>query len=155
MRMLAGILSGQAFRSVIGGDASLSRQPMKRVIEPLTRMGARIESSEGGLPPLAIEGGKLKPIRYELPVASAQVKTAVLFAGLFAEGLTEVVEPHRTRDHSEIALEQMRAVGVADARAVVVDDDSRILGECIVNLFCERSHYGPYLSPIWRGNREA
>jgi 3-phosphoshikimate 1-carboxyvinyltransferase len=109
IRMLSGILSGQPFRSVIGGDASLSRRPMKRVMEPLTRMGARIESAEGGRPPLAIEGGKLQPIHYDLPVASAQVKTAVLFAGLYAEGLTEVVEPRRTRDHSEIALEQMGA----------------------------------------------
>ncbi len=109
MRMLAGILAGQSFRTVIGGDASLSRRPMKRVIEPLTQMGARIKSSEGGLPPLEIEGGGLKPIHYELPVASAQVKTSILFAGLFAEGLTEVVEPHQSRDHSEIALAQMGA----------------------------------------------
>ena len=109
IRMLAGILSGQPFRSVIGGDASLSRRPMRRVMEPLTRMGARIESAESGRPPLVIEGGKLHPIHYDLPVASAQVKTAVLFAGLFADGVTEVVEPRRTRDHSEIALEQMGA----------------------------------------------
>ncbi len=106
IRMLSGILSGQPFRTVIGGDASLSRRPMKRIIAPLTRMGARIQSSEGGLPPLIIEGGNLVPIRYELPVASAQVKTAVLFAGLYARGITEVVEPHATRDHSEIALKQ-------------------------------------------------
>lgn len=106
IRMMAGILSGHSFRTVIGGDASLSRRPMKRIIEPLTRMGARIQSMAGGLPPLTIEGGSLVPIRYELPVASAQVKTAVLFAGLYAEGLTEVLEPHRTRDHTEIALEQ-------------------------------------------------
>jgi 3-phosphoshikimate 1-carboxyvinyltransferase len=106
IRMMSGILSGQPFRTVIGGDASLSRRPMKRIIEPLTRMGARIQSSEGGLPPLMIEGGNLVPIRYDLPVASAQVKTAVLFAGLYAEGVTEVVEPHVTRDHTEIALRQ-------------------------------------------------
>jgi 3-phosphoshikimate 1-carboxyvinyltransferase len=106
IRMLSGILSGQPFRTVIGGDASLSRRPMKRIIEPLARMGARIQSSEGGLPPLTIEGGNLASIHYELPVASAQVKTAVLFAGLYAPGTTEVVEPHLTRDHSEIALRQ-------------------------------------------------
>jgi 3-phosphoshikimate 1-carboxyvinyltransferase len=109
IRMLSGILSGQSFRTVIGGDASLSRRPMKRIIEPLTRMGARIQSSAGGLPPLTIEGGNLVPIHYDLPVASAQVKTAVLFAGLYAEGVTEVVEPHLTRDHSEIALRQFGA----------------------------------------------
>jgi len=109
IRMLAGILAGQPFRTVIGGDASLSRRPMKRIIDPLTRMGAKIIAAEGGLPPLTIDGGNLVPIRYELPVASAQVKTAVLFAGLYAEGTTEVVEPHPTRDHSEIALRQFGA----------------------------------------------
>jgi 3-phosphoshikimate 1-carboxyvinyltransferase len=128
IRMLAGILSGQAFRTVIGGDASLSRRPMKRVIEPLTQMGARIESSQGGLPPLAIEGGRLKPIHYELPVASAQVKTAVLFAGLFAEGMTEVVEPHRTRDHSEIALEQMGAQIGRHGYTIAIQGKARLKG---------------------------
>lgn len=128
IRMLAGILSGQPFRSVIGGDASLSRRPMKRVIEPLTRMGARIESAEGGRPPLAIEGGKLQPIHYDLPVASAQVKTAVLFAGLFAEGLTEVVEPRRTRDHSEIALEQMGAQIGRHGSTIGIQGKARLSG---------------------------
>ncbi len=109
IRMLSGILAGQSFKSVMFGDASLSKRPMKRVIAPLTQMGAKITSAEGGLPPLEIEGGALKPIRYELPVASAQVKSAVLLAGLFAEGETEVVEPAATRDHTEIALEQMGA----------------------------------------------
>jgi 3-phosphoshikimate 1-carboxyvinyltransferase len=109
MRMLAGILAGQPFRSVMVGDASLSRRPMKRVADPLSRMGARINLQEGGLPPLEIEGGALQPIRYEMPVASAQVKSAVLLAGLFAEGETEVIEKVRTRDHTEIALEQMGA----------------------------------------------
>jgi 3-phosphoshikimate 1-carboxyvinyltransferase len=107
VRMLAGLLAGQPFRSMLSGDASLSRRPMQRVIDPLTRMGARIKSGEGGRPPLEIEGGPLQPIRYQLPVASAQVKSAVLFAGLYAEGETEVVEPVSTRDHTEIALEQM------------------------------------------------
>ena len=109
MRMLAGVLAGQPFRSVMGGDASLSRRPMKRVADPLTLMGARIQTAEGGRPPLEIEGGTLTPIRYEMPVASAQVKSAVLLAGLFAEGETQVVEKLPTRDHTEIALEQMGA----------------------------------------------
>lgn len=109
IRMLSGILSGQPFRSVIGGDASLSRRPMRRIIEPLTLMGAHIQPSPGDLPPLTIDGGNLIPIDYDLPVASAQVKTAVLFAGLYAEGVTEVVEPSPTRDHSEIALRQFGA----------------------------------------------
>ncbi|MGH9406071.1 MAG: 3-phosphoshikimate 1-carboxyvinyltransferase, partial [Terriglobia bacterium] len=110
MRMLTGILAGQRFRSRIAGDESLSRRPMRRIIEPLTLMGARIHSEDDALPPLEIEGGALKPIEYETPVASAQVKTAVLFAGLLAEGVTSVHEPLITRDHTEIALEQMGPV---------------------------------------------
>ena len=128
MRMLAGILAGQPFRSVLTGDASLSRRPMKRVIDPLARMGARIQSAEGGLPPLAIEGGALVPIRYELPVASAQVKSAILLAGLFAEGETEVIEPSPTRDHTEIAIEQMGAEVVRHGRAIAVRGRARLEG---------------------------
>jgi len=132
MRMLAGILAGQSFRSVLAGDASLSRRPMQRVIEPLTRMGARIRSSDGNLPPLEIEGidggGALKPIRYELPVASAQVKSAILFAGLFAEGETEVLEPAPTRDHTEIALEQMGAEIGRHGRTIALRGPARLEG---------------------------
>ena len=103
IRMLSGILAGQPFRSVLTGDASLSRRPMKRVADPLTLMGARIKTADRGCPPIEIEGGHLTPIRYEMPVASAQVKSAILLAGLFAEGETEVVEkasharPHGNR----------------------------------------------------------
>jgi 3-phosphoshikimate 1-carboxyvinyltransferase len=129
MRMLSGILAGQSFRTVIGGDASLSRRPMKRVIDPLTQMGTRIKSAEGGLPPLEIEGGALKPIRYELPVASAQVKTAVLFAGLYAEGETTVVEPLATRDHTEIALGQMGADIGRHQRTIAVRGPARLEGK--------------------------
>jgi len=103
MRMLAGILAGQAFESVMIGDASLSKRPMKRVIDPLTQMGANV-SSQDGRPPLIINGGNLKGIDYKTPVASAQVKSAVLLAGLFADGPTSVEEPMRTRDHTEVAL---------------------------------------------------
>lgn len=129
MRMLSGILAGQPFKSVITGDASLSRRPMKRVIAPLTQMGARIKSAEGGLPPLEIEGGKLKPIRYELPVPSAQVKSAVLFAGLYAEGETEVVEPVPTRDHTEIALEQMGADIGRHGRTIALRGGAKLQGK--------------------------
>jgi 3-phosphoshikimate 1-carboxyvinyltransferase len=129
MRMLAGILAGQPFKSVMFGDASLSRRPMKRVIAPLTQMGARITSAEGGLPPLEIEGGALKPIRYQLPVASAQVKSAVLLAGLYAEGETEVVEPAATRDHTEIALEQMGADIGRHHRTIAVRGGARLEGK--------------------------
>jgi 3-phosphoshikimate 1-carboxyvinyltransferase len=105
MRLLAGVLAGQPFDSVLVGDASLSRRPMRRVIDPLARMGAAIEASEGGLPPLRIRGGRaLHGIDYELPVASAQVKSAVLLAGLRASGTTEVREPHPTRDYTERML---------------------------------------------------
>jgi 3-phosphoshikimate 1-carboxyvinyltransferase len=129
MRMLSGILAGQSFRTVIGGDASLSRRPMKRIIDPLTQMGARIKSEQGGLPPLEIAGGALRPIRYELPVASAQVKTAVLFAGLYAEGETTVVEPLATRDHTEIALEQMGADIGRHGRSIAVRGPARLEGK--------------------------
>ena len=104
MRLLTGILAGQAFDSTVVGDASLSKRPMRRVIEPLTRMGARIEANDG-LPPLHIRGGSaLHGIDYELPVASAQVKSAILLAGLYAHGETRVREPHPTRDYTERML---------------------------------------------------
>ncbi len=129
MRMLAGVLAGQPFRTVMGGDASLSRRPMKRVADPLTLMGARIQTAEGGRPPLAIEGGNLTPIRYEMPVASAQVKSAVLLAGLFAEGETQVVEKLPTRDHTEIALEQMGADIGRHQRTIAVRGRARLEGK--------------------------
>jgi 3-phosphoshikimate 1-carboxyvinyltransferase len=104
MRMLSGILAGQEFASELVGDESLSRRPMARVIAPLEAMGAKISSADGGRPPLRITGAHLKAIDYHMPVASAQVKSAVLFAGLFAQGETRVTEPVRTRDHGELAL---------------------------------------------------
>jgi 3-phosphoshikimate 1-carboxyvinyltransferase len=109
MRMLSGIVSGQEFTSELFGDESLSRRPMARVITPLESMGARITASNGGRPPLRITGGKLKAIEYNMPVPSAQVKSCLLFAGLFADGETRIEESVRTRDHGEIAL---RAFGV-------------------------------------------
>jgi len=108
MRMLSGILAAQPFPSELIGDASLSRRPMKRIIEPLAQMGARIDSVDGHAP-LRITGTNLHAITYRPPVASAQVKTCVLFAGLLAEGTTTVEEAHPTRDHGELAL---RAFGV-------------------------------------------
>ncbi len=109
MRMLAGIVAGQPFSSEMIGDESLSRRPMKRIIEPLGRMGAEIQSANGGCAPLHINGTKLHGIVYRVPVASAQVKTALLFAGLLAEGKTTVEEPSRTRDHGELALRSFGA----------------------------------------------
>jgi 3-phosphoshikimate 1-carboxyvinyltransferase len=110
MRMLSGILAGQQFSSELIGDASLSRRPMARIITPLSAMGAKVTASDGGRPPLRITGGHLKAIDYAMPVASAQVKTSLLFAGLFAAGETRVEEPVRTRDHGELAL---RAFGAS------------------------------------------
>ena len=103
MRLLAGILAGHAFRSTLTGDDSLSRRPMRRVIDPLGRMGARIESDDGR-PPLTVHGAALHGIDYQPEVSSAQVKTAVVLAGLHAEGVTSVVEPAPTRDHTERAI---------------------------------------------------
>ncbi len=105
MRLLSGVLAAQAFDSTLIGDASLSKRPMRRVIEPLSLMGAQIDSETGGLPPLRFHGGcTLRGIDYALPVASAQVKSALLLAGLYAEGDTVVREPHPTRDYTERML---------------------------------------------------
>lgn len=105
IRMLSGILAGQEFTSELIGDESLSRRPMARIIKPLEMMGARIESSEGGRPPLRLTGTRLNAVDYKLPVASAQVKTCLLFAGLYGQGTTRVEEPVQTRDHGELALQ--------------------------------------------------
>lgn len=105
MRLLAGLLAGQSFNVTLAGDASLSRRPMQRVIEPLQAMGARV-ASDHGMPPLHLTGGQsLRGIDYDLPVASAQVKSALLLAGLRASGETHVREPHPTRDYTERMLE--------------------------------------------------
>lgn len=105
MRLLAGLLAAQPFDVVMTGDDSLSRRPMKRVTDPLSLMGAHIETSEKGTPPLYVRGGThLKGIDYVMPVASAQVKSCLLLAGLYAEGVTSVAEPAPTRDHTERML---------------------------------------------------
>jgi 3-phosphoshikimate 1-carboxyvinyltransferase len=104
MRMLSGILAGQPFTTEMFGDESLARRPMARIMLPLAQMGARIEARDDGRPPLKIHGGPLRAIRYQPEVASAQVKSCVLFAGLFAAGETSIEEPIRTRDHGELAL---------------------------------------------------
>ena len=109
MRMLSGILAGQDFTSELHGDESLSRRPMARIVKPLTAMGATITAAAEERPPLHITGGHLHAIHYKMPIASAQVKSCLLFAGLFAQGETCVEEPLRTRDHGEVAL---RAFGV-------------------------------------------
>ena len=109
MRMLAGILAGQNFASVLVGDESLSRRPMQRIVTPLEKMGSAITAGEGCRPPLRIRGARLHAVEYQMPVASAQVKSALLFAGLLAEGETVVEEPVPTRDHGELALQTFGA----------------------------------------------
>jgi 3-phosphoshikimate 1-carboxyvinyltransferase len=121
IRMLSGILAGQEFTSELVGDESLSRRPMARIIKPLEMMGARIESAADARPPLRITGAKLKAIDYKLPVASAQVKTSLLFAGLHADGTTRIEEPIQTRDHGELALQAFGAQLDRRMREVSID----------------------------------
>ena len=106
IRLLSGILAGQKFTTKIAGDDSLNKRPMKRILTPLREMGARILARQENFAPLEIFGATLRGIHYEMPMPSAQVKSAVLLAGLFAEGDTAVTEPARTRDHTELALEE-------------------------------------------------
>ncbi len=126
MRMLAGILAAQPFTTRITGDESLSRRPMDRILRPLEAMGASVEARDGRYPPLEIRGGRLRPIEYALPVASAQVKTCVLLAGLYAEGATVVREPVRTRDHTELALREFGAEVEVRERAITVRGPARL-----------------------------
>lgn len=109
MRLLSGVLAGQPFDSTLTGDEFLLKRPMQRIIDPLTEMDAVISSEKGGLPPLKIKGGNLKPIQYTSPIASAQLKSAILIAGLYCDGETSVTSPVRSRDHTERML---RAAGV-------------------------------------------
>jgi len=118
MRMLAGVLAGQRFRSKITGDGSLRKRPMRRVIEPLRQMGAEIRSQEGYRAPLEIQGGALHAIDYTPPTPSAQVKSAVLLAGLYADGITTARETIHTRDHTEVALREFGAA-IDGGRGVV------------------------------------
>ncbi len=118
MRLLAGILAGQEFSSKLTGDDSLQKRPMKRVIGPLREMGADIRARDDNFAPLEIRGTKLMAIDYKMPMTSAQVKSAVLLAGLFADGVTSVTEPARTRDHTELALEEFGAAIEKNGRAI-------------------------------------
>jgi 3-phosphoshikimate 1-carboxyvinyltransferase len=132
IRMLSGILAAQSFPTRIGGDESLSRRPMARIIEPLSRMGASIRAREGRFPPLEIHGTRLQPIDYTLPVPSAQVKTCVLFAGLYAEGETLVREPVRSRDHTEIALREFGADLRVERKTIALTGRPTLTGRDLV-----------------------
>ena len=132
LRLLAGILAGQPGRFELTGDESLRRRPVDRIAEPLAQMGATVETTDG-TPPLTIEGGELRGIRYELPVASAQVKSCVLLAGLYAQGRTTVVEPLPTRDHTELMLAAAGVRVTRQQRRVSVGPvESLRLGEVVV-----------------------
>jgi 3-phosphoshikimate 1-carboxyvinyltransferase len=128
IRMLSGILAAQPFLTRIFGDESLSRRPMQRIMRPLAEMGAEIGAREGKFPPLEIHGTRLRPIEYTLPVPSAQVKTCVLFAGLFAEGQTSVSEPVASRDHTEIALREFGADLTVAARKITLTGRPHLTG---------------------------
>jgi 3-phosphoshikimate 1-carboxyvinyltransferase len=132
IRMLSGILAAQPFTTRIGGDESLSRRPMERIILPLGQMGASIEARDGRYPPLTIHGRPLHGIDYTLPVASAQVKSCVLLAGLFAQGDTIVREPVRTRDHTEIALKEFGAEIESRQRVIRLSSGARLTARELV-----------------------
>jgi 3-phosphoshikimate 1-carboxyvinyltransferase len=123
MRLVSGVLAGRPFVSTLDGDASLRRRPMQRVIEPLSLMGARIESRDGqGRAPLEIHGGALRGIRYAMPVASAQVKSAIVLAALQAKGVTIIEEPQQSRDHTEIMARAFGAkLEVKGGRSISVE----------------------------------
>jgi 3-phosphoshikimate 1-carboxyvinyltransferase len=125
MRLLSGIVAGHPFRTVLTGDASLQRRPMRRIIDPLTKMGARIDAPDGR-PPLTIDGGSLHGITHEPQVPSAQVKSGVLLAGLHASGRTRVVETIPTRDHTERALEAFGVTVSRDGTGVEVEGGQRL-----------------------------
>jgi len=132
MRLLTGLLSGQEFFSVLTGDQYLRKRPMKRVVEPLGQMGARIFGREGGnKAPLAIVGSKLKGITYNSPVASAQVKSAVLLAGLSADGVTTVTEPTISRDHTERMLAYFGAEIKRNGATVSINGGQKLFGKKI------------------------
>ncbi|HWP59065.1 MAG TPA: 3-phosphoshikimate 1-carboxyvinyltransferase [Candidatus Acidoferrales bacterium] len=132
MRLLAGVLAGRPFASVLDGDDSLRRRPMRRIIEPLGQMGAEIESARGdGLAPLKIRGGKLRGISYRMPIASAQVKSSILLAGMQASGTTLVTEPQRSRDHTEIMARAFGAELETRGLSVAVKGGARLAARAV------------------------
>ena len=120
MRILSGILAGQDFESTLTGDIGISTRPMRRVVEPLSMMGAKISAKDGEYPPLTIAGGKVRPIIYKNSIASAQIKSAILFAGLYSKGTTKVMEPVKSRDHTERMLKYFGAKIKIEGKCVSV-----------------------------------
>jgi 3-phosphoshikimate 1-carboxyvinyltransferase len=131
IRMLAGALAGRPFRSVLTGDESLRRRPLERVAAPLRAMGAQVQTTDGR-PPMTIDGGRLRGLTLDLPIASAQVKTAVLLAGLQAEGVTTVREPGPSRDHTERMLPAFGASVLREGLAATVRGGARLRGTEVV-----------------------
>lgn len=131
MRLLTGVLSGRPFLAVITGDKFLNRRPMRRIIEPLSLMGACIISRKGGYPPLAVFGKKLKGIEYQLKIPSAQVKSAIILAGLQAEGKTVIVEKIRSRDHTERMLSWMGASIARDGDLIIIEPSEIVSSKVI------------------------
>jgi 3-phosphoshikimate 1-carboxyvinyltransferase len=132
IRMLSGILAGQKFTTVITGDESIQRRPMKRIIDPLMLMGAKVEARENNFAPLQISGGNLKGIEYQPPIASAQVKSCLLLAGLYADGRTTVIEQTPTRNHTEVMLRESGAAISAEGISIVGRKQLRALGDYTV-----------------------
>lgn len=130
MRLVLGILAGQTFHSKIAGDASLNRRPMERVMGPLRMMGGNLQGEQGSeFPPIEIEGGPLSAITYEMPIASAQVKSAILFAALQAEGLTTIIEKEKSRNHTEEMIKQFGGtISVAD-KTITVAGGQHLIGQ--------------------------
>src|SRR5438445_4244706 len=130
MRLLTGVLAGHAFSATLVGDESLSRRPMRRVIEPIERMGARVDATDGH-PPITVHGGRLHAIDHRPTTPSAQVKSAVLLAGLHAQGTTSVLEPAATRDHTERALAAFGGNVTTDGLRVAVTGGQRLSGRTL------------------------
>lgn len=128
MRILPGILAGQDFESTLEGDESLSERPMKRIIEPLSLMGVNIKARPGGYPPIKIRPGRVKPVDYRMSVSSAQVKSAILFAALYADGVTKITEPVKSRDHTERMMEYFGAKLKVDGLRVSIEGGRSLCG---------------------------
>lgn len=129
IRLMLGLLSGRPFHSTFVGDESIAKRPMRRVINPLREMGAKIDGRNNGeYTPLSLRGGRLKSITYHMPVASAQVKSALLFAGLQAEGLTQIIEPAKTRDHTERMIRHFGGHIHTDGLSISIEGPQRLYG---------------------------
>ncbi|MFC0276064.1 3-phosphoshikimate 1-carboxyvinyltransferase [Enterococcus devriesei] len=133
MRLVLGILGGRPFTSEIAGDASLNRRPMERVMGPLRQMGAQIQGAKGGeFPPIQIHGQKLSGITYEMPIASAQVKSAILFAALQAEGTTTIIEKEKSRNHTEEMIKQFGGEINVDDRTITLTGGQHLVGQEVI-----------------------